>query len=79
MFEGLLDTVINDTLIVSFAEQLDDEEFDPDCVSRQVVIEFKRSENPIPQGIYGAICYMFTKDITLEKNQVMFAMHHSKK
>ena len=34
MFEGLLDTVINDTLIVSFAEQLDDEEFDPElCLS----------------------------------------------
>ena len=48
------------------------------CVSRQVVIEFKRSENPIPQGVYGAICYMFTKDITLEKNQVMLAMHSKK-
>ena len=62
MFEGLLDTVINETLIVSFAEQLDDEEFDPElCLSSCRLLLNLKDQKILSRKVYmeqSVICLL---------------------
>lgn len=71
MFEGRLDAVINNSLIVTFAHQIDEES----DVHPDIICEFKTgSHNLIPQAVYGSICYLSRDEIIQQNPRDIFAM-----